>query len=158
MIKKVFNKNGSTFLTTIGIFAIILTVTLFGMDIARIHIMRSDIEMEMERCAISAVEVATADEYRAEHESVLNESMIIACFDEYIHDRLRLNANNERCNSDSVAIYKLTHIAPSMSASPATVSVNGEIEIGFYFLKALCPVTIRVPFSASSSQIRLDEP
>lgn len=158
MMKKVLNKNGSIFLTAIGIFAIILVVTLFGMDVTRIYIIRSDIEMEMERCAISAVEVATADDYRAEHESVISESAIIAYFDEYIHERLRLNANNERCNPDGAAIYKLTHIVPSISASPAAMSVDGEIEVGFYFIKALCPVTIRVPFSASSSQIRLDEP
>ncbi len=158
MMKRVLNNNGSIFLTAIGIFAIILVVTLFGMDVARIYIIRSDIEMEMERCAISAIEVATADEYRAEHESVLNESTIMAYFEEYLHERLRLNANNERCNPDGAAIYKLTHIVPSISAFPAAMSVDGEIEVGFYFLEAFYPVTVRVPFSASSSQIRLDEP
>ena len=72
-------------------------------------------------------------------------------------DEMELNNNYEKFDDDGKFLYQLIIENSDIHKSPAKYEVDGQIQMSTVTLKNILPAKFKVPFKASSNNIRTDD-
>ena len=150
--KSAFSQIG--FVVFIFVFACVACLSL---EYYHIITLTESVETEVSRALNISVIMATQDVDWVEHTSVMDTDTAKREFKKYLMDEMELNNNYEKFDDDGKFLYQLIIENSDIHKSPAKYEVDGQIQMSTVTLKNILPAKFKVPFKASSNNIRTDD-
>jgi hypothetical protein len=148
------NRKGDVFLFILILVFFILTLSVILSEYFRIESLYQQVEYVIQRGVNSSVEYAMRDDYRRDGYSRLDSALAEETLYAYFHENMGLDSELNRYAGNQW-VYQLEVERIDATDSPPCLTLTGALKTRsvFNFLSG----TIRLPFTISSVNIRIEE-
>lgn len=148
------NRKGDIFIFVLILLFFIFTVSAMLIEYMRIESLYEQVEYTLQRGVGGSVEYAILDEYRHDGYTRMDSELAEAKLYEYLYESMKLDAELNKYAGEQW-VYQLEIDSIDATDDPPRLTLNGKLKTRSIF--SFLTGEIRLPFSASSVNIRIEE-